>query len=63
MPHGDGGVEITFDFRRHVLRIETVASGVRELALEPRTVADFYAELFARLREQTSAFAGMAVAV
>jgi hypothetical protein len=51
MPYGDGGLEISFDFRRHVLAIATVEGGARELRLEPRSVADFYTELFARLGE------------
>jgi hypothetical protein len=51
MPYRDGGVEIAFDFRRQVLVLTTVDGQRREVALEPRTVADFHAELFARLRE------------
>jgi Family of unknown function (DUF5996) len=51
MPYRDGGLEIVFDFRRHVLGIVTVTGKRRELVLEPRSVADFYAELFARLAE------------
>jgi hypothetical protein len=51
MPYGTGGVEIAFDFVRHVLVITTTSGGRREVALEPRSVADFYREVFARLRE------------
>jgi Family of unknown function (DUF5996) len=49
--HDRGGLEIAFDFQRHVLVITTVAGATRELRLEPRSVADFYAELFACLAE------------
>src|SRR5436190_12156300 len=42
--HADGlGLEIEFDFVAHVLAIRTSAGQVREIALEPRSVADFYA--------------------
>jgi hypothetical protein len=51
MPFSGGGLEIAFDFVAHRLVIETVAGATRELALEPRSVADFNDELFARLRE------------
>ncbi len=51
MPSGNGGLEIAFDFVEHRLRLDTVSGTTRELALEPRSVADFHDELFARLRE------------
>jgi hypothetical protein len=51
MPYDGGGLEISFDFQRHVLAITTVAGNSAEMRLEPRSVADFYTELFARLRE------------
>jgi hypothetical protein len=51
MPYGGGGVEIGFDFQRHRLTVVTVAGQRRELVLEPRSVADFHDELFARLGE------------
>jgi hypothetical protein len=42
--HADGrGVEIEFDFVDHQLHIRTTDAGDRIVALEPRTVADFYA--------------------
>jgi hypothetical protein len=44
MPHESGGLEITFDFQRHELVIETVEGVRSEVGLFPRTVADFYAE-------------------
>jgi hypothetical protein len=41
--------EIRFDFLDHRLVIETTEGGVERVELAPRTVADFYQELFARL--------------
>ena len=51
MPYGDRGLEMTFDFHRHVLDIRTTDGASREVALEPRSVADFYTEVMARLVE------------
>jgi hypothetical protein len=51
MPYGDGGVEMQFDFQRHVLDIATVSGDGAQVRLEPRSVSDFYAEVFARLAE------------
>jgi hypothetical protein len=51
MPYGDRGLEMTFDFDRHVLDIRTTDGASREVALEPRSVADFYTEVMARLVE------------
>lgn len=46
MPSGDGGTfEIEFDFCVHRLRITVEGGAKRELALEPKTVAAFYAEV------------------
>jgi hypothetical protein len=46
MPSGDGGTfEIEFDFCVHRLRITVQGGTQRELALEPRSVAAFYAEV------------------
>jgi hypothetical protein len=50
MPGAGGAVEIRFDFVDHVLRIETSAGAARELALAPRSVADFHRETMAALR-------------
>ena len=50
MPGASGAVEIRFDFVDHVLRIETSAGAARELALAPRSVADFHRETMAALR-------------
>lgn len=51
MPDGGRGVEIQFDFIRHVLEIRTTDGAERQVRLEPRSVADFYAETMARLAE------------
>jgi hypothetical protein len=51
LPYRDGAVQLEFDFNRHVLSIDTTVGGRGELALEPRSVADFYAEFRARLDE------------
>jgi hypothetical protein len=46
MPSGDGGTfEIEFDFCAHRLRITVEGGTHRELVLEPKTVAAFYAEV------------------
>jgi hypothetical protein len=44
IPHPDGVFEIQFDFCQHKLVIQTSHATSRTLALEPRTVADFYRE-------------------
>lgn len=49
MPHGTRTFEITFDFLAHELLIQTGEGAVESLQLAPRTVADFYRELFRRL--------------
>jgi hypothetical protein len=50
MPHGPRIFQIDFDFVEHQLRID-VSDGRRgSLALQPRSVAAFYAELMGRLR-------------
>ncbi len=49
IPYGARTFEIEFDFLHHQLRITTVEGGVETMQLEPRSVADFYQELFARL--------------
>jgi hypothetical protein len=52
MPMGDDcrQLEIIFDFIDHQLRLQTTDGETRTLALEPRSVADFHAALFAELR-------------
>ncbi len=49
MPYGDRGVEMEFDFQRHVLDIRTTDGGEGQVRLEPRSVADFHAETMAQL--------------
>lgn len=51
MPDRGRGVEIQFDFTRHLLEIRTTDGVERQVRLEPRSVADFYAETRARLAE------------
>jgi hypothetical protein len=52
MPTDDGrGLEIEFDFVDHVLRLQTTDGSERSLALEPRSVADFYRATMAALIE------------
>ena len=50
MPYRDLTVQIDFDFIDHVLRIDTCDGRRDSLVLTPRAVADFYAEITARLR-------------
>jgi len=50
MPYGDGVVEARFDFLDHVLVLETNARGARRIALEPRSVADFYRDVQSSLQ-------------
>jgi len=42
--YGEGGFELRFDFVKHELVLETNAGALQTLRLEPKTVADFYAE-------------------
>jgi len=51
MPYGALGVEIVLDLSAHQLVIRTTAGGSRSMALEPRSVADFYREFRASLDE------------
>jgi hypothetical protein len=51
MPHGARTFQIDFDFIDHQLSVRTSDGRVRYLALKPRSVADFYGELMAALRE------------
>lgn len=50
MPYRGGAVEMTFDFLNHALRIETSGGDVHDVALAPRSVADFYREVMGALR-------------
>ncbi len=49
MPAGDRGLEIEFDFRDHRLELRTTDGELRHVALEPRSVASFYAATMAAL--------------
>jgi len=51
MPYRDRTVDMTFDFVDHRLAIETNDGRRRDVALAPRSVADFYREVTTRLRE------------
>lgn len=50
-PCGPRSVQIDFDFIDHQLPVRTSEGEVRSLILRPRSVADFYRELMATLRE------------
>jgi hypothetical protein len=50
MPYGGRTFQIDFDFIDHVLRIATSDGRHESIALVPRSVADFYAEIMGRLR-------------
>ncbi|HYM78279.1 MAG TPA: DUF5996 family protein [Candidatus Dormibacteraeota bacterium] len=50
MPYGSRSFELWFDFRRHQLVCETSDGILRNLALAPRSVADFYQEFMSMLQ-------------
>jgi hypothetical protein len=50
IPYPDGVFQIDFDFIHHRLHITTSAGGTEKVNLYPRSVADFYRELFEKLR-------------
>lgn len=50
MPYTDGVFEMEFDFQAHQLTITTSTGKADTVRLFPRTVADFYSELFQKLR-------------
>jgi Family of unknown function (DUF5996) len=56
MPYGARTFEVEFDFLDHRLRVETSEGAIRESALRPQTVADFY-------REYMSVLADLGIAV
>ena len=56
IPYGTRGFEVEFDFIAHRLTVETSEGTAREIALRPRTVAEFY-------REYTGVLAGLGIAV
>lgn len=49
IPYGERWFDIEFDFIAHVLRIRVDDGGERTIALAPRSVADFYREVFSSL--------------
>jgi hypothetical protein len=51
LPHGDRSFTMEFDFIDHQLVIRTSDADRRTLALEPRSVAEFYSLVMALLRE------------
>jgi Family of unknown function (DUF5996) len=50
IPYGDGIFEIQFDFIDHKLNLQTSWGSSKTLALQPQSVADFYAAFVAALR-------------
>lgn len=50
MPYQDKLLEIEFDFLDHKLCIRTSDKATKQVALEPRSVADFYQELMSTLK-------------
>jgi hypothetical protein len=51
IPYGSRVFDIEFDFVDHQLRIRSSDGGVRTVALEPKSVADFYAQTMGALAE------------
>lgn len=51
IPYGTRVFQIDFDFIDHRLLVQASDGAIKTIALEPRSVADFYAELFAKLAE------------
>jgi hypothetical protein len=51
IPYGTRTFELEFDFSRHVLQISTGDGSSREIALSPRSVAEFYADVRKALSE------------
>jgi hypothetical protein len=49
--HGHGSLEVTFDFNEHVLDVITSGGDRHQIALRPRTVAEFYGAVMALLSE------------
>jgi hypothetical protein len=50
IPHPNTVFDVDVDFVDHVLTVRTTAGAVERVRLEPKSVADFYAELMAALR-------------
>ena len=51
IPWSNGVFEVQFDFLRHVLSIQTSEGHSRTIALVPKSVANFYREFLAQLRD------------
>ncbi|MEV0052118.1 DUF5996 family protein [Saccharopolyspora shandongensis] len=51
MPHGRRSLDIEFDFCEHVLHIRSSGGDARRIHLAPKSVAEFYRETMAALRE------------
>src|SRR5260370_1249102 len=51
IPYGHDSFEVRFDFVEHKLVIETSRGAIREVKLEPKSVAKFYDEFMTALRE------------
>ncbi len=49
LPHGTGAFQVSFDFIAHRLLIQASGGETRSMALAPRSVASFYAELIGAL--------------
>ena len=52
IPYGARAFELTFDFLARELVLETSEGTVKKLALQPQTVADFYRDCMAMLRDE-----------
>jgi Family of unknown function (DUF5996) len=50
IPYGERAFDLRFDFIRHQLVMETSEGVLKNLTLEPRSVADFYSECMAMLK-------------
>jgi hypothetical protein len=51
IPYSSGSFEVRFDFIEHKLVIETSRGDIRELKLEPQSVAEFYRKFMAALHD------------
>ena len=51
IPYGAGVFDVEFDFVEHKLHIRSSDGGARQVALEPKSVADFYVETMRTLDE------------
>src|SRR5688572_17367062 len=51
LPHGARSFSVEFDFIDHQLAIRAADGAVRTLPLSPRSVADFYRDVMAALRD------------